>query len=97
MRRCKVATESTKVWKALGGSLRSLIATGTWVPLADGRDLADRYGVLPQLLPIFDYVAGDKSPPPAPKHTTAASNKSKVQKVPAPSRKAASKPTSSLI
>ena len=46
---------------------------GTWIPLPDGRDLAERNGVMPQLLPILDYVAGDRSPPPAPKHATAQS------------------------
>ncbi|KAI9812903.1 MAG: hypothetical protein M1827_004421 [Pycnora praestabilis] len=53
---------------------------GTWVPLHDGRDLAQRNGVLELLRPIFDYVPGDRSPPQAPKHTTAASNKTKTAK-----------------
>ncbi|KAF2122800.1 hypothetical protein BDV96DRAFT_481654 [Lophiotrema nucula] len=51
---------------------------GTWIPLHDGRMLADRNGVLDKLLPIFDYVPGDRSPPPAPKHATAASNRPKA-------------------
>ncbi|KAJ5115770.1 hypothetical protein N7456_000118 [Penicillium angulare] len=46
---------------------------GTWIPLPEGRMLAERNKVLSKLLPIFDYVAGDQSPPPAPKHTSAAS------------------------
>ncbi|QIW96137.1 hypothetical protein AMS68_001655 [Peltaster fructicola] len=46
---------------------------GTWIPLEDGRNLAERNGVLEKLLPILDFVAGDSSPPPAPKHATAAS------------------------
>ncbi|KAJ5692695.1 hypothetical protein N7462_002118 [Penicillium macrosclerotiorum] len=46
---------------------------GTWIPLPDGRMLAERNNILPKLLPIFDYVAGDRSPPPAPKHTSNAS------------------------
>jgi transcription factor MBP1 len=46
---------------------------GTWIPLPDGRDLAERNGVLPQLAIIIDYVAGDRSPPPAPKHSTSQS------------------------
>ncbi|KAF2102710.1 apses-domain-containing protein [Rhizodiscina lignyota] len=44
---------------------------GTWVPLHDGRHLAERNGVLAKMLPIFDFVPGDRSPPPAPKHMTA--------------------------
>jgi len=74
--------------KYQGSSLRSLrdfatlltILEGTWVPLHDGRDLAQRNGVLDMLRPIFDYVPGNESPPQAPKHTTAASNKPKVPK-----------------
>jgi transcription factor MBP1 len=46
---------------------------GTWIPLPDGRALAERNRVLDKLRPILDYVPGDRSPPPAPKHTTAAS------------------------
>ncbi|KAA6406559.1 MAG: hypothetical protein FRX48_09614 [Lasallia pustulata] len=60
---------------------------GTWVPLHDGRVLAERNGVLNKLRPIFDYVPGDRSPPQAPKHTTAASNKPKAPKA-APIRRA---------
>ncbi|KAJ4305851.1 Transcription factor mbp1 (MBF subunit p120) [Kalmusia sp. IMI 367209] len=56
---------------------------GTWIPLHDGRMLAERNGVLEKMLPIFDYVPGDRSPPPAPKHATAASNR------PKPSRQSA--------
>ncbi|KAF2470224.1 apses-domain-containing protein [Lindgomyces ingoldianus] len=51
---------------------------GTWVPLHDGRLLAERNQVLHKLLPIFDFVPGDRSPPPAPKHATAASNRPKA-------------------
>lgn len=57
-----------------------MIREGTWVPLQDGRDLAQRNGVLEKLRPIFDYVPGNESPPQAPKHTTAASNKPKLPK-----------------
>ncbi|KAF7714486.1 Cell division cycle-related protein res2/pct1 [Penicillium ucsense] len=46
---------------------------GTWIPLADGRTLAERHLVYAKIAPIFEYVAGDRSPPPAPKHTTASS------------------------
>ncbi|KAF1966308.1 apses-domain-containing protein [Bimuria novae-zelandiae CBS 107.79] len=50
---------------------------GTWIPLHDGRMLAERNGVLEKMLPIFDYIPGDRSPPPAPKHATAASSRAK--------------------
>ncbi|OAX78523.1 hypothetical protein ACJ72_07167 [Emergomyces africanus] len=60
---------------------------GTWVPLPEGRDLAERNGILDKLRPIFDFVAGDKSPPPAPKHTTAASSRPRVQKNAAANRR----------
>ncbi|KAJ5797483.1 KilA N-terminal/APSES-type HTH DNA-binding [Penicillium pulvis] len=46
---------------------------GTWIPLPEARMLAERNNVFAKLAPIFDYVAGDRSPPPAPKHTSAAS------------------------
>ncbi|CAI6332373.1 unnamed protein product [Periconia digitata] len=48
---------------------------GTWIPLAEGRLLAERNGVLEKMRPILDFVPGDRSPPPAPKHATAASNR----------------------
>jgi hypothetical protein len=50
---------------------------GTWIPLEEGRHLAERNNVLHKMRPIFDYVPGDRSPPPAPKHATAASNRMK--------------------
>ncbi|KAI7363561.1 apses transcription factor [Hortaea werneckii] len=53
---------------------------GTWIPLEDGRDLAAKNGVLEKLMPIFTFVPGDRSPPPAPKHLTAASSKPRVPK-----------------
>lgn len=64
---------------------------GTWIPLADGRTLAEKNGVLDTLIKIFDYVPGDKSPPPAPKHSTAATGRTKAPKaapIPAPQRQA---------
>ncbi|KXL48255.1 MAG: hypothetical protein FE78DRAFT_124677, partial [Acidomyces sp. 'richmondensis'] len=61
---------------------------GTWIPLADGRELAAKNGVLDKLLPIFSYVPGDHSPPPAPKHTTAAPSKPRVARAPAQQRRA---------
>ncbi|KAI9715368.1 MAG: hypothetical protein M1812_006013 [Candelaria pacifica] len=62
---------------------------GTWVPLPDGRELASRNKILETLRPIFDFVPGDRSPPQAPKHTTAASNKPKQPRQPAAPRRAA--------
>ncbi|KAF2743408.1 apses-domain-containing protein [Sporormia fimetaria CBS 119925] len=53
---------------------------GTWVPLHEGRLLAERNGVLDKLLPILDFIPGDRSPPPAPKHATASSNRAKPQR-----------------
>ncbi|CEJ57419.1 Putative ANK-repeat protein MBP1 [Penicillium brasilianum] len=46
---------------------------GTWIPLPDGRMLAERNNIFTKIAPIFEYVAGDRSPPPAPKHTSASS------------------------
>ncbi|KAF2643853.1 apses-domain-containing protein [Massarina eburnea CBS 473.64] len=51
---------------------------GTWIPLAEGRLLAERNGVLEKMRPMFDFVPGDRSPPPAPKHATAASSRPKA-------------------
>ncbi|KAF2867612.1 hypothetical protein BDV95DRAFT_581359 [Massariosphaeria phaeospora] len=51
---------------------------GTWIPLPEGRMLAERNKVLEKMRPIFDYIPGDRSPPPAPKHSTAASNRPKA-------------------
>jgi transcription factor MBP1 len=60
---------------------------GTWVPLNEGRLLAEKHGILDRIAKIFDFVPGDRSPPPAPKHTTAASNRPKQPKQPAVPRK----------
>ncbi|OAP55829.1 hypothetical protein AYL99_09981 [Fonsecaea erecta] len=65
---------------------------GTWVPLAEGRALAEKHGVLDRTAPIFDFVPGDRSPPPAPKHTTAVSNRPKQPKQPVAQRKAPTQP-----
>ena len=54
---------------------------GTWIPLEEGQNLAERNGVIDKLRPIFDFVPGNTSPPPAPKHTTN-SNKPKLPKAP---------------
>ncbi len=51
---------------------------GTWIPYERGCDLAEQYGVKVHLAPILSYVAGSVTPPPAPKHATAASTRVKV-------------------
>ncbi|TAQ83338.1 hypothetical protein B7494_g8339 [Chlorociboria aeruginascens] len=53
---------------------------GTWVPLEQGQALAQRNNVYDKLRPIFEFIPGNLSPPPAPKHTT---NKPKAPKKPA--------------
>ena len=47
-------------------------SVGTWIPVERGVSLAQQYGVLEALQPIIDYVPTGTSPPPAPKHITAA-------------------------
>lgn len=57
---------------------------GTWIPLTEGRVLAERNGIFERIAKIFEYVPGDRSPPPAPKHTTAAGGgRAKPQRQPA--------------
>ncbi|KAI0996293.1 hypothetical protein K3495_g11887 [Podosphaera aphanis] len=56
---------------------------GTWVPLEQGEALAQRNNIYEKLRTIFEYTPGDKSPPAAPKHTTA---KPKASKRPAAQR-----------
>ena len=100
MRKSRVDTASIKVSKTCHGlsigQLYSYIQrSGTWVPLADGRVLAERNGVLDKLRPLFDYVPGDISPPQAPKHAT---NKPKLPKPAQPNKKqSGSKHTHKLI
>lgn len=53
---------------------------GTWVPLEQGQALAQRNGIYEKLRTIFEFIPGNLSPPPAPKHTT---NKPKIPKKPA--------------
>ncbi|KAL1964181.1 hypothetical protein VTN77DRAFT_7269 [Rasamsonia byssochlamydoides] len=60
---------------------------GTWIPLSDGRLLAERNNILDKLIPIFDFVPGDRSPPPAPKHVTAASSKPRVPRASAAAKR----------
>ncbi|XPT01809.1 Transcription factor mbp1 (MBF subunit p120) [Ascochyta lentis] len=62
---------------------------GTWIPLDDGRLLAERNGVLDKMRAILDYLPGDRSPPPAPKHATAASNRMKPPRQSAAAARAA--------
>jgi len=85
MRRFREGMGNTRVSRDPTASTAQYVAkchfTGTWVPLKDGRFLAESNGVLDKLRPIFDYVPGNVSPPPAPKHTTN-SNKPKVPKAP---------------
>ncbi|KAJ0344136.1 hypothetical protein COL154_006356 [Colletotrichum chrysophilum] len=52
---------------------------GTWIPLDKGVALAQRNNIFDRLRPIFEYVPGDQSPPPAPRHTS----KPKAPKKPA--------------
>ena len=68
----------------LSTSLRVDISSGTWVPMTRAITLAQKYNVYDVLRPLFDYQAGTNSPPPAPKHTTAANSKPKAPKAPAP-------------
>ncbi|PNS16386.1 hypothetical protein CAC42_120 [Sphaceloma murrayae] len=66
---------------------------GTWIPLHDGRALAEKHGVLDKLIAILDYVPGDKSPPPAPKHTVAAPSKPRANRQPVAPRRVQGKVT----
>ncbi|KAM0555161.1 hypothetical protein ACHAPJ_006515 [Fusarium lateritium] len=43
---------------------------GTWIPLESGQALAERHSVIDRLRPIFEYVGGAESPPPAPRHAS---------------------------
>ncbi|KAL2204221.1 apses-domain-containing protein [Sarocladium strictum] len=43
---------------------------GTWIPLESGVNLAQRHNVYDRLRPIFEYVPGNESPPPAPRHAS---------------------------
>lgn len=44
--------------------------TGTYLPLQDARELARQHNVLDRLHPIFDFVPGAVTPPPAPRHAS---------------------------
>ena len=43
---------------------------GTWIPLEHGEALAQRNNIYDRLRPIFEYMPGDVSPPPAPRHAS---------------------------
>ncbi|KAJ2894593.1 hypothetical protein MKZ38_007391 [Zalerion maritima] len=43
---------------------------GTWIPLEYGQALAQRNSVYDRLHPIFEFIPGNESPPPAPRHTS---------------------------
>ncbi|RHZ89968.1 hypothetical protein Glove_9g119 [Diversispora epigaea] len=55
---------------------------GTWVPYQTGVDLAERYHVKELLQPIIEFEPSSESPPLAPKHVTAASNKPRKPREP---------------
>ena len=93
MRRYKEVTENIRVSlkpKSCISQYAYHHLQGTWIPLPEGRFFAEKYQVYEQLKAIFEFVPGDKSPPPAPKHTTAASNKPKNPKA-APVKRVSSK------
>lgn len=46
---------------------------GTWIPFERGLELSKQYDVASIMAPILTYQPGSGTPPPAPKHTTAAS------------------------
>lgn len=48
---------------------------GTWIPFARGEELCMQYEIDGLMRPMLDYRPGSVSPPPAPKHITAASNR----------------------
>lgn len=43
---------------------------GTWIPLDAGEALAKRHSVYDRLRTIFEFVPGNESPPPAPRHAS---------------------------
>ena len=95
MRKSRVAMANTRVHlvvlKIEKLIFKALIwhSLGTWIPLPEGRLLAERNNILQKLLPIFDFAAGDRTPPPAPKHTSAPSKPRAPRKSAAANRAAA--------
>ncbi|KAF9130251.1 hypothetical protein BGW39_003301 [Mortierella sp. 14UC] len=57
---------------------------GTWVPYERGLQLCQEYNVVHLLQPILEYQATKTSPPLAPKHITAASNRPRKAREPRP-------------
>ncbi|KAG0037650.1 hypothetical protein BGZ82_002101 [Podila clonocystis] len=55
---------------------------GTWVPFARGVLLCEEYNVKHLLQPLLDYQATKTSPPLAPKHITAATNRPRKPREP---------------
>ncbi|KAF9927063.1 hypothetical protein FBU30_003525 [Linnemannia zychae] len=55
---------------------------GTWVPYERGVQLCQEYNVLDILQPLLGYQVRASSPPQAPKHVTAATNRPKKPKEP---------------
>ncbi|KAK3828486.1 MAG: hypothetical protein J3Q66DRAFT_276590 [Benniella sp.] len=55
---------------------------GTWVPFERGIQLCQEYGVVSLLQPLLDYNTTQASPPLAPKHITAASNRPRKPREP---------------
>lgn len=55
---------------------------GTWMPLDDAAKLADTHGVHDRVRPLLEYVPGNTSPPPAPKHATASTRNPRPIKAP---------------
>lgn len=55
---------------------------GTWVPLQRAKEIANLFGVLNELIPVFDYQStGTQTPPPAPKHHHASNSNSAKKKL----------------
>jgi len=73
-RRSKVDMANTRVRGAYIAQLlarRALTSLqGTWIPLDHGEALARRNNVYDRLQPIFEFVPGNESPPPAPRHAS---------------------------
>ncbi|KAF9979537.1 hypothetical protein BGZ65_006422 [Modicella reniformis] len=55
---------------------------GTWVPFERGIQLCQEYNVVNLLQPLLEYKASQTSPPLAPKHITAASNRPRKPREP---------------
>ncbi|KAH8743950.1 transcription regulator HTH, apses-type DNA-binding domain-containing protein [Diaporthe sp. PMI_573] len=57
---------------------------GTYLPLADAQELARQHNVLDRIGPIFDFVPGAVTPPPAPRHVSKPKQPKKSAAVPQP-------------